>query len=639
MTSPIVLMHFDEPEGVNPSDSLGNLENMFTEPGIVAPVVVATWTGVGRRFLQASTSGLVAGDISANGTMLPRDATIQVLIAPILTGASGPQTIIARGINDGSTPERYAYGLEIEEQAGNPGYFEIRWFWQDGAGTIITAPPGVFKHAGDGVEVMLTATRRWEGSTRVVVRYYIDRRMIAELVTTDGTISGGVTGSTSIGARKAGGTWGRFLNATIDELLVTDYEMSADEIAQTFDRLTVHQPAGSAMFQGLAPPGATWFDNPSNGIGRRAKVVGQGLGLALSTVSELRSVFLPDKAPAWLVARWERLYALAAKPLDSLDVRRARVLARMAADEGYSIPALQASFATLFNLEAEEVEILEFANEIRDSFATLEAERWSQGTIGTWDIAAPGELRITVTSGTPVPVNVTPNPCHVWTPIDRDKIATFFVHAYAQGKIADYAGLPSGAFVGMFLHARIGSRTFWFGVFNNPATATNQLGYCELNLAGYIIAFTALATIAAGPIWLRIKVAPAVGIFSGPTDAITLSWSTIGPSTGFASATVNASPVYDLVGFGVHTVATPGVDIVARFDDFVLWTPESLRPFAWFAYRDPALAGSYDLIGACALARKVSPAHMYAAACASKSLICGDPIFGQVGYVPMGADL
>src|ERR1051326_2043720 len=233
--STIVLLHFDEPAGIHPADELGNLNDLGTEPGIVEPDVVQTWSGIGRRFQQSATNGLIAADKSANGTILPRDASIQALISFTLTGAVGPQTIIARGVNDGSVPERYAYGLEVEEQADNPGYLEVRWFWSDDSGAIITAPPGVFRHPGDGKEIMLTATRRWEASGIVVVRYYIDSRIIAELSIAS-TISGGVTGTTTIGARKSAGAWSRYLNGTIDELAILDCEITADEIKAIWER-------------------------------------------------------------------------------------------------------------------------------------------------------------------------------------------------------------------------------------------------------------------------------------------------------------------------------------------------------------------------------------------------------------------
>lgn len=627
--STIILLHFDEPSGISPADELGNLDDLGVEPGIVAPDVVQSWCGVGRRFLQAETNGLIAADVSSNGTLLPRDASVQALISLTLASAAGPQTIIARGVNDGSLPERYAYGLELEEQAGNPGFVEVRWFWSDAAGTVITAPPGVFRHAGDGAEILITATRRWEASGTVVVRYYVDSRLIADLRISS-SIGGGFTGTTTIGARKSGGVWDRYLNGMIDELAVLDYELSADEIAATWQRLTVHQPAGYETFRGLAPPGVGWFDNPSSDIARRAKVVGQAIGLFVAGVEEFRSTFLPGTCSAWLLPRWEHLYAMSPMPLDSLDVRRARVLARMAAEESYSIPALQAAFSVLFGLDPDQVGILEVSNEWTDSFDALADERWSPGATAAWSIAS-GELEFDAPAAVDIDIEPTLSSCYLRTPLDRTDVGPIWFGA----KLVDFTGLPSGSFVGLALHRRVGNRTLWFGVHNNGATI--DLVTTE-GVYGVFGALTVLATIASGPLWLRVNLEPADD--ADPTDAtpvpITLSWSVTGPSSGFTDHNGTAYPWYDLAGFGAFTTSTPGAPIAARFDDAHVLVRNGLAPFVWFAYRDPALAGSYDLINSNTLGRKVSPAHMLGAACASKHLLVGDPVFGLVGSVPMG---
>ncbi len=626
--SSIVLLHFDEPADILPADALGNLDDLGVESGIVAPDVAETWCGVGRVFEQASTNALIAGDKSTLGTMLPRDCSIRVLISFVLTGANGPQTIISRGVNDGTTPERYAYGLEVEEQAGNAGFLEVRMFWQDASGAVVTAPPGVFQHVGDGKEIKLTATRRYETSGRVVVRYYVDSRMIGEFEMTS-TISGGVSGTMTIGGRKSGGAWSRFLNGTIDELEVLDYELSADEVRATWERLTIHQPQGYATMRGLAPPGVGWFNNPSSDTAKRAKVVGQAIGLFVAAVEEFRATFLPSTCPAWLLPRWESLYVLTSKPLDSLDVRRARVLARMSAEDGYSIPALKAAFSIALGIDADDVEILEYLNERNDPFTSLVAERWTDGDVGTWSTSV-GELALNVPSGTAIDISPAIGDCRLWTPLDRTDVGPVWFAA----KVVSYTGVPSGSFVGLMLHRRTGNRTLWFGLYNNGTTID------LIRREGTIGAFGAavsLATIAAGPVWLRIDLDPGGQDSDDVTPvALKLSWSTTGPSSGFTTVTTTAYPWYELAGFGAFTTSTPGADIDARFDDARIFVPKALAPFCWFAYRDPNLPGTYDPIAANALARVASPAHMYGAACASKHLLCGDPVSGLVGWTPMG---
>lgn len=633
--SAILLLHFDEPAGVPPSDALGNLNDLGIEPGIVAPSVVEAFTGCGRSFRQANSNALIAGDESALGTMLSHDATVQTLITIALTGATGPQTIIARGVHDGSVPERYAYGLQLQEQAGNPGYIEIAWFWEDSTGTVMTAPPGVFRHAGDTAEVMLTATRRWEAIDRVVVRYYVDRRLIAELVSTNGDISGGVTGTMTVGGRKNTGAWENFLNADIDELEVFDYELSADEISQTFDRLTIHQPDGVASFAGLAPPGLTWTADPSTDIAKRAKVIGHGIGLLTSAIEELRATFLPDRCSAWLIPRWESLYGIAPGPLDSLDARRARVLARMSADEGYSIPALMAAFAPVFGLDSSDVEIIENANEWVDGFDTsIAVERWKEGDVGTWSIAS-GKLVLAVTSGTNIPAIGVPNPCNIMTPIDRgadEDPGNEFDEATISVTFADVSDVPAAtlqtSLVGMCFHNRVGNRTLWVGL-HSPDGVARELGYREGDARVGLGSFTSVATMTtSGPLWIRVRT-----VHDG---TLVISWSTTGPSSGWTSSSASAFGSYNLAGLGMTTDSALASNVSARFDDFTAWTPGALVVFCWFAFRDMTLLGSADFVGAQLLARVVSPAHMVGAACASKSLLVGDPVNGLVGTTPMG---
>lgn len=628
----VIMLRFDEPTGVLPSDEAERLNDLGIESGIAIPVVAETFCGLGRTFVQASDNALIAGDRSTlSATVLPRDASIMALISLTLAGASGPQTIIARGINDGTIPERYAYGLEVVGTAGSPGSFDVRWFWSDASGTVITADAATFEHAGDGAEIMLTATRRVEGPS-VIVRYYIDSRIIGEFDVTS-TISGGVSGTTTIGGRKSAGAWSRFLNGTIDELQVVNYELTADEVRTTWERLTVHQPAGLEAFKGLAPPGVGWFNNLSSDIARRAKVVGQAIGLFISHVEELRSTFLPGKCAPWLLPRWEDLYAIFPMPLDSIDLRRARVLARMAAEEGYSIPQLQTAFSLLFGLDPASVEILELSNEWTDTFdgTDIIAERWQSGSVGAFAIIPSlHQLSIDVADSLDINQSPTLGDCRLWTPLDRTDGGQVFFAA----KVVDF-DMPHGSFVGLMLHRRVGSRTLWFGIYNNAGVF--EIATCEGTMSGGFSAITSLATVTVGPLWLRINLGAGDDTFLGnDTLTLTLSWSTTGPTSGFTNHDTTAYRWYDLAGFGAFTTITTAFELGMTFDDAHVYVPQGLAPFAWFAYRDPALDGTYDLINANALARKVSPAHMYGAACASKRFLFGDPVAGLIGSTPWG---
>lgn len=627
--SKLLLLHLDEPDGVQPADSEGHLGGLAVQAGIVAPPSVSTWSGKGKSFTQAGTTGLFAADLVAGETLTIRDVTIRAIVALTLTGAAGPQTIISRGLHDGTANEPYAYGLEVEEQAGHPGFVEVRLFWEDSAGAIHTQPPGVFQHLGDGKYFLLTATRRWEATNRVITRYYVGDELIAEVTTTDGDIAGATTSHTSLGARKNGGAWGRYLNGVIDELEVLDVELSHEEIREGWRRLAVHQPAGVQMFTGLMPPGAPWYKDPGNNVGRGVRIAGEALGAGVARIEELRALWLPDACTLDNVGRWEALCGLTPRPRDSLDVRRARIVGFLSRDQGFSKPALQVAFAEPMGLAASDVQILEFSNTMTDGFAALAAERWWTGEAGVWSIVA-GELKIHAVNGTDLRWDPTRATSWVITPMAQDAGKPFI----AQVKLSTYwASLPTNTMVGLFLFSYQSGSAIWFGV--KDVGGVRKVGYHTYQ-NGVLGAFVTLVTPSLDQAyWLRV-LPPTAPI--GGVGSYKLGWSTTGPTTGFAEQQV-VTGISDLAWAGVaamSTAAAMGSDLNATFDDFVLRSIDGDRPFVWYAFRDPALPGNCDLAGTEQLALKLRPAHTYAGATESKSVLCDDLRDGLCDHGPMG---
>jgi hypothetical protein len=70
------------------------------------------------------------------------------------------------------------------------------------------------------------------------------------------------------------------------------------------------------------------------------------------------------------------------------------------------------------------------------------------------------------------------------------------------------------------------------------------------------------------------------------------------------------------------------------FDDFYLHDPDSLRPYYWYAYRDPALPGAPDIIGSDRLVKKIKPAWTIASAIANRKVICDDQRDGLCEHGP-----
>jgi hypothetical protein len=115
------------------------------------------------------------------------------------------------------------------------------------------------------------------------------------------------------------------------------------------------------------------------------------------------------------------------------------------------------------------------------------------------------------------------------------------------------------------------------------------------------------------------------------------AYSSTSATTGFTETQVNTGMKPQWAGLGAVADAILPTDLEAHFSNFVLISYNGDRAFNWYAYRDPALAGDADMVGAELLALKMRPAHTYAGACTSKSVLCDDARDGLCDRGPLGA--
>jgi hypothetical protein len=472
--------------------------------------------------------------------------------------------------------------------------------------------------------VLLTATRRWESTTRVVCRYYVADHLLGEVVSTDGDIGGGTTGHTSIGARKTAGTWGRFFGGVLEQLVVLDYEMCAEEIEARWRRMTVHQPQGVAGWRARQPPGAPWSRNPDAYIARLIKVWGQIGGLGAALAEEVRNL-LPDRAYGDIIERWEKLVGLSPRPLDSLDTRRSRVLAMLQRENGFSLPILRAVLAPLFDLDPSNVELIEFTNRIVEPFDDLKPERWTletSGVVATWTIVG-GKLRLFVDGAETILPTTRLHARTSIPPAQRGAPANG-VGTIAEIKIDSVTSWPSATnlIAGLYWYEFLSGDKLWIGI--TKIGADWVLAHRRL-VGGVLSALTSIATLGASPtVYVRAKRT------SSPTSMV-VEYSTTGFGTGITSTTITCPPNPSYAGVSASAdTALMTSTLVVLFDDFTIVAPTSTRPFVWFAYRNPALPGAPDLVGARALVARYRPAHTSAAVITSKSLIGGSPL-GPLG--------
>jgi hypothetical protein len=184
------------------------------------------------------------------------------------------------------------------------------------------------------------------------------------------------------------------------------------------------------------------------------------------------------------------------------------------------------------------------------------------------------------------------------------------------------------------LHNRATGDYLWFGIYNSAGT--KQLVYRRALAgppAGAVVVLVANA--GAGPYWLRIATSQARAFVDD--GSLTLSYSTTSATAGFTDIPINTGITtgWRWAGFALYSnVAAPTTSTTVAFDDFLLHPADSLRPFYWYAFRDPALSGNPDMVGAHLLVQKIKPAYTHAAAIASPSCICDDPLNGLCDRAP-----
>lgn len=639
MTAPatLVLLHLDEgEESFHPHDAAGNLDDLAPTANLTMPTIGAGFCSTARDFVAADEPGLVAYDRAGADTVAPRNATVQALVSlRNLADVNWPRTIYARGLRDGTDAERWSLLLEVNILSAPypPAHIEVRFVWQDSAGNILTQPGGVFVYRTEEEFVLLTATRRWVSSSEVVMRYYAFDELLDEVTSVDGDIAADTTAGTSIGCSGSGaGNFNHHWDGVIDEVKITNHETSHEEVRAAWHALTTAQDKGVAIVRAQMPPGSVWAD-PSLQVGRLTTAAGRALGVAIGKVDELRENHLPDRAYLGNIERWERIYGISPGGADTLDERRARVVAFASRVNGYSREQIAAALAEPMDLLADQVEILEFPNQWTDDFSTaLAPERWQ--TEGAGIAVAAGVLRFDTAGGSAM--YGTGGKFERY--YARTALSSGRGRLTVQTKLTDFVGdLPNGVTSGLFLLNRATRNGLWFGIRANLGPQHN-LGYVKV-VDGVAQAFVQIdADVTTEPTWLRIVRDPD-GRDADDSASATyrLSYSETAADSGFIDTDISfpeLEPQWG--GLGLHSLAAFGA-LGISFDDFYVDTPRGTRPFCWFVYRNEALygVGSPDLILGTATLRKMKPAHTHAAAINSKSLLCNTPGHG-CNLGPMG---
>ena len=185
-----------ERDGVACSDDAGVVDDLVAEG--VGPAITSSGAWAQTIARDFTAGGLIGADLAATPTSaITRDLTIQAIVTLPTAGARA--TIVARGLGANSV-ERVSYALELEDASTST--LRLRLCWEDSAGTEAIDAGATFTRPAAGAVVLLTATRRWEASDRVVCRYYIGDELIGETASADGAIAGDTGGHITIGCRR-----------------------------------------------------------------------------------------------------------------------------------------------------------------------------------------------------------------------------------------------------------------------------------------------------------------------------------------------------------------------------------------------------------------------------------------------------
>lgn len=608
------LIRFDEVDtATRPQDALGvcnDFDEVLTSAAM--PSVVPAVLGRGRLFNAADT-GLAARDKVSGSTLITRDATIQVVLAwdASAQNAGGtPGTVIARGTG-GSSAEYVSYGLRIDVVDVPTFTALVRWFWQDTAG-VLHLQTGAQVCMKPNAYTMLTATRRWVSPTEVQLRYYVGDLLIGEVTSTDGSIGGGTTGAMQLGHRVVAGAPDEFFAGVIDEVMVLDRELTAEEVEATWLRLTFYQPLGVELFRDQIEDGFPISDEPDSDVQLDIRMQGMVLGLVGANAETVRNYFIPQRAFGSTLEQWEKAVGVTPKPVQGIEERRARVVARLRQKRGISIPGLKDALRDLIDCDVDDLEFIAYSNHIVDGFDTaIEPQLWdfTPNPSATWNA---GKARFAPGAGTfTAPYS--------WQTIAR---------VVSQPGRPDLDGLEH---VLAKLVISTPQNNFEAGVwFGNKAAGNYLLLGLRQDGVFKIITESFLGHVSQGAV---VQATPGVNpaaiwfhLFEHAAGAWTASWSTTSATAGFtSSAPITHPTLVHWAGCYVRSIAAVGAPPVADFDDFQLFTPNGTRPFNAYVLRDPGLGGAPDVEGASSVIQAIAHGYTHAAFITSRAVLSADP--------------
>jgi len=632
MPARVLLRMLEPATEVLPSDGAGALVDLHTSGALVMPAVVSAFTGFGRAFTAGR--GLVAIDQRPGASLLTRTLTVQAIVSwdyAAQANYGAPGAICARGLT-GSASEYVAYSLELRVVNLAQGIGELRWWWQDLAGVDRQQLGGFFRIPASGF-FLVTATRRWVSSSHVELSYFVGDKQIGSILSVDGEIGGGTTGTFSLGTRFAAGVAGRHFHGVIDQVRVLDEEITREETEGTWRRMAVHQPRGYQALLELLPPGLPISDDPSSSIQRLLRIAGHALGYATAQIENFEANQRPNRAYGPVLRDWEDTTGVGrGRGGDSVKRRRARVQSTFRQKNGARVIAVQSTTAPLLDMAPEQVRVIAYDQTVRDDFSDgLKAERWATTPAAAWSVV-PGGLRLQ--SSTNIP----------YTGYTRGWY-TALQSMQAQGRNGSFiAGITptsivSGGEVGVTFIDRVHNTGLLLGLRYDGAWKVISERFRSRVSQGVVTEQIFGGMPAA--IWLFLHQQDPGG---GAPEFVTVAdnafydcgWSTVSAVDGYSiDGGFSNPPKFQWAGMYARTIGGAVAAIDATFSETILRAPFGDRSSRFAVFRDPNVPGNPDMEAAHNAIQRIKQAHTAGTAVTDTSLRCDSA--GGCDRGPMGA--
>lgn len=604
---PVVLLRLhDADASIHPKDEAGVLNDMAPPAGAVMPQVVPAAMGQGRLIWPSPASALAAKDLASGSSLLTRDVTIMAIVSWDIAGqvlATTTGTLVCRG--DSSGPSEYvAYELRFSVIDAPSRTGSLAMSWQDISGVVHTQTAVQFV-CPIGF-TMITATRRWVSPSSVVCRYYIGDVLLGEVSSSNGSIGGGVSGTFFLGCNHASGVLGSFFAGIVDEVAVFDREMCIEEIADTWLRITLYQPLGVQLFIEMHDQGFPMSLEPSSDIQLENRMIGQAFGYAAAKIENVRRNLLPQHAYGEALDDWETALRPIRTPDQSVEGRRARVLARMRQRRGCSIPGIQDILPSLIgDADVSDLQFIAFSNTWTDDFAAVvDPLRWDYPSSVTHD--AGGTAKFTIAGGDYSTLSS-------WISMRRSIGSSKQVHQIVKMVMTTpFSAMESGVYFG---DASLGN----YILLGMRDIAGSFQIFTEQFVSNISSGATMRATIGANPaaIWLHLYQTETDGTWA-------VSWSLTGPTSGFTVPVTITHPT--TAHWAACYVRSTGAIGAARvdFDDHTLRVPFGTSPLNAYVLLDELLGFSPDIVGARQVIGSIKHAFVHGTFITTPFLLCDD---------------